>query len=71
LYSRHGRELPRTAAGLPNAHIEFEREKEVKLCFFDDSFMEKYPSTGISPAEMLSVAFGWHCIFIHLALFHA
>ncbi len=68
---RHGREFPRTAAGFPNAQIEFEREKEVKLHSLIDSLMEEYPSTGILPAKMLSLGFGWLGAFIHLALFHA
>ncbi len=67
---RHGREFPRTAAGLPNAQIEFDREKEVKLRSFVDSFMEEYTSTGIPPAELSSLGFGWLGAFIHLALFH-
>jgi hypothetical protein len=71
LYLRSDKDFARTVAGLPNAQIEFKREKEVKLRSFVDSFMEEYPSTGIPPAELLSLVFGWLGAFIHLALFHA
>jgi hypothetical protein len=63
--------FPRTAAGLPNAQIEFEREKEVKLRSFIDSFMEEYPSTGIPPDKFSTISIGRLGTFLHLALFQA
>jgi hypothetical protein len=63
--------FPRTAAGLPNGQIEFERKKEVKLCSFVDSFIESYPSTGISPDKFSTVSFGSLGPFLHLVLYQA
>ncbi len=63
--------FPRTAAGLPNAQIEYEREKEVKLHSFIDSFIEKYPSTWIPPDKFSIISFGRLGTFLHLALFQA
>jgi hypothetical protein len=63
--------FPRTAAGLPNAQLEFDREKEQKMGAFIYDFMKEYELSGIPATEMLSMGFGWLGAFIHLALFYA
>jgi hypothetical protein len=63
--------VPRTTARLPNAQLEFDREKEHKMGAFIDDFMKEYESSGISATEMSSFGFGQLGTYIHLALFHA
>jgi hypothetical protein len=63
--------FPRNAAGLPNAHLAFDREKEQKMGAFIDDIMKEYESSGIPATEMSSLGFGRLGVFIHLALFHA
>ncbi len=37
-----GERFPETAAGIPNAQLDFERGKELKMCAFVADFMEEY-----------------------------
>jgi hypothetical protein len=61
--------FPKTAAGVPNAQLDFERVKELKMCAFVTDFMKEYDSTGLSPADVSSITLGRLGTFLHLALF--
>ncbi len=45
------------------------REKEVKLHFFVESFMEEYPSRGIPPDKISTISYEKLGTFLHLVLF--
>ena len=47
--------FPRTAAGVPNAQLNFERAKEMKMRAFVADFMKEYESTGLPPADISSI----------------
>ncbi len=49
--------FPKTAAGVPNAQMEFERRKESKICAFIVDFMKEYGSTGLSAANNSTFTF--------------
>ena len=61
--------FPRTAAGVPNAQLNFERAKEMKMRAFVADFMKEYESTGLPPADISCITFGRLGAFLHLALF--
>ena len=39
--------FPKTSAGVPNAQLDFERAKEMKMIAFVADFMMEYESTGL------------------------
>ena len=61
----------KTVAGVPNAQLDFERAKKLKMCAFVAAFMKEYDSPGLPPADVCSITFGWLGAFPNLALFHA
>ncbi len=61
--------FPRTAAGVPNAQLNFERAKEMKMRAFVADFMKEYESTGLPPADISCITFGRLGAFLHFALF--
>ena len=64
--------FPNTSAGVPIAHLEFERMKETKMRAFADEFIAEYDSSGLSHLEDISrITFGRLGAFLHLALFMA
>jgi hypothetical protein len=63
--------FPKTAAGVSNAQLDFERAKELKLRTFLADFVKDYYSTGLPSADMCGITFGRLGAFLHLALFHA
>jgi hypothetical protein len=63
--------FPITAAGIPNAQLKFDREKEHKMGAVINDFIKEYESPVIPVAEMSSFGFWRLGTFIHLALFHA
>jgi hypothetical protein len=63
--------FPKTAAGIANAQVDFEREKEHKMHAFVDEFIKEYAMSGIHPAELSSNSLRQLGAFLHLALFHA
>jgi len=64
--------FPKTSAGVTNAHLEFERRKETRMCAFADKFIAGYDSSGLSRLEDVSwITFGRLGAFLHLALFMA
>ena len=64
--------FPKTSAGVPNTHLEFERRKETRMRAFADKFIAEYDSSGLSRLEDPSrITFGRLGAFLHLALFMA
>ncbi len=64
--------FPKTSAGVPNAHLEFERRKETRMRAFADGFIVEYDSSGLSHLEDVSrITFGRLGPFLYLALFMA
>ena len=65
--------FPKTSAGVPNAHLEFERTKETRMRAFADEFIVEYDSSGLSRLEedVSRITFGRLGAFLHLALFMA
>ena len=63
--------FPKTAAGVSNAQLNFERAKELKMRTFLADFMKDYNSTGLPSADICDITFGRLGAFLHLALFHA
>ena len=61
--------IPRTAAGVPNAQLNFERAKEMKMRAFVADFMKEYESIGLPPADISCITYGRLGAFLHLALF--
>ncbi len=62
--------FPITSAGVPNAHLEFERRKETRMHAFATKFIAKYDSSGLSHLEDVSrITFGQLGAFLNLALF--
>jgi hypothetical protein len=61
--------FPKTAAGVPNAQLDFKRAKEMKMCAFVADFMKEYDSTGLPPADISCITFGQLGAFLRLALF--
>jgi hypothetical protein len=43
--------FPKTSAGVPNAHLEFERRKETRMHAFADKFIVEYNSSSLSCLE--------------------
>ena len=46
--------FPKTSAGVPNAHLEFERRKETRMCAFSDEFIGEYDTSGLSCLDDVS-----------------
>lgn len=63
--------FPKTASGMANAQIDFEREKERKMHAFLDEFIKEYDVSGIHMAELSSDRFRRLGAFLHLALYNA
>jgi hypothetical protein len=64
--------FPKTSAGVPNAHLEFERRKETRMQAFADEFIAEYDSSGLSRlGDVSRITFGRLGAFLHLALFMA
>jgi hypothetical protein len=63
--------FPQTAAGVPNAQLDFERAKKMKMRAYVADFMKEYDSTGLPPADVSRISFGRLGAFLHLALFQA
>ena len=63
--------FPRTAAGVPNAQLNFERAKEMKMRAFVADFMKEYESTSLPPADISCITFGRLGAFLHFSLFQA
>ena len=65
--------FPKTSAGVPNAHLEFERTKETRMRAFADEFIVEYNSSVLSRLEedVSRITFGRLGAFLHLALFMA
>jgi hypothetical protein len=63
--------FPKTAAGVPNAQLDFKRAKEMKMRAFVADFMKEYNLTGLPPADVSCISFGQLGAFLHLALFQA
>ena len=63
--------FPKTSAGVPNAQLNFEKPKEMKMRAFVADFMKEYDSTGLPSAGVSSITFGRLGAFLHLALFMA
>jgi hypothetical protein len=63
--------FPRTAAGVPNAQLNFEMAKEMKMRAFVADFMKEYESTSLPPADISCITLGRLGAFLHLALFQA
>ncbi len=61
--------FPKTAAGVPNAQLDFERAKELKMGAYIADFMKEYNLTVLPPAGVSSNIFGRLGAFLHLALF--
>jgi hypothetical protein len=65
--------FPKTSAGVPNAHLEFDRMKETRMRAFADKFIGEYDSSGLSCCleNVSKITFGRLGAFLHLALFMA
>ena len=63
--------FPKTAAGVPNAQLDFERAKELKMHAFIADFREEYNSAGLPPADVCIITLWRLGAFLHLALFRA
>ena len=64
--------FPKTSAGVPNAHLEFERRKETRMHAFADELILEYESSGLSCLEDVSrINFGRLGAFLQLALLMA
>ncbi len=61
--------FPKTAAEVPNAQLEFDRRKELKMCTFVANFMKEYGLTGLPPADISIISFWRLGAYLHLALF--
>ena len=49
--------FPQTAAGVPNAQLDFERSKELKMHAFITDFMKEYDSSSLPPSGVSSISF--------------
>ena len=58
--------FPKTAAGVSNAQLNFERVKELKMRTFLADFMKDYNSTGLPSADICGMTFGRLGAFLHL-----
>ena len=63
--------FPKTAAGIPNAQLEFEKSKESNMHTFIDKFMNEYDSTGLLEKDIPKLIFGHLGGFLHVAIFMA
>jgi hypothetical protein len=63
--------FPKTADGVSNSQLNFERAKELKMRTFLADFMKDYNSTGLPSADICGITFGRLGAFLHLALSHA
>ncbi len=61
----------KTAAGVPNAQLDFKKVKEMKMRAFVADFMKEYGLTRLPPADISCITFGRLGAFLHLALFQA
>ncbi len=64
--------FPITSAGVPNAHLEFERRKETRMHAFANEFIARYDSSGMSCLEDVSrITFGrWAHFYIWPCFWH-
>jgi hypothetical protein len=64
--------FPKTAAGVPNAQLEFERRKGSNMRVFIHKFMKEYDLSSLSHPDNISIiTYGRLGAFLHLALFVA
>ncbi len=63
--------LPKTAAGIQNAQIDFDRGRELKLQCFAAEFMEEYDASGFTPWVITKIGFGNLGRFLHNVIFLA
>lgn len=63
--------FPKTAAGIPNAQLEFEKSKEMNMHTFIDNFMNEYDSSGLLEKDIPKLMFGHLGAFLHLSVFMA
>jgi len=62
---------PKTSAGVPNAQLDFERAKEMKMRAFVADFMKEYDSDGLPSAGFSSIMLGgWGHSFIWHSSWH-
>jgi hypothetical protein len=61
--------FPKTAAGIQNVQIDFNRGRELKLQSFVAEFMEKYNAIGLPPPVMSYIGFGPLGRFLHHVIF--
>jgi hypothetical protein len=64
--------FPKTAAGVPNAQLDFKREKELKMhVLLTTSWRNTTWLVYLPPADVCSITFGRLDSFLHLTLFNA
>jgi hypothetical protein len=63
--------FPKTAAGIQNAQIDFDRGRELKLQCFAAEFMEEYDASGFTPLVITKIGFGNLGRFLHHVIFLA
>jgi hypothetical protein len=64
--------IPKTSAGVPNTHLEFERTNETRMRAFADEFIAEYNSFGLSRLEDVSriTLGGWAHFYMWPCLWH-
>ena len=63
--------FPKTAAGIPNAQLEFEKSKERNMHTFIDNFVNEYDSSGLLEKDIPKLMFGHLGGFLHVSIFMA
>lgn len=64
-------QFPKTAAGIPNAQLEFEKSKELNMHSFIDNFMKEYDASGLLENDITKLMLGHLGKFLHLSLYMA
>ena len=62
---------PKSAAGIQNAQIDFNRGRELRLQRFIIEFMEEYYAYGLPPSVMSNIGIGHLCRYLHHVIFLA
>ena len=57
--------FPKTAAGIQNAQIDFDRGREIRLQRFVTEFMEEYYASGLPPSVASKIGFGHLGRYLH------
>jgi hypothetical protein len=63
--------FPKTAAGIQNAQIDFDRGRELKLQCLAAELMEEYDASGFTPLVISKIGFGNLSRFFHHVVFLA